>query len=259
MSSSLLVLVCVAAAGRPLQKHNSNSPFVVVLLERFGTFASVLRGIILGVPFAPFFPAKPVASADLPKMMLRVYGVPAWQLRDVPKSSAFLAFTDETGWLGHGTSKYIKDKVDFGADDAIEALAPIPALNAVSIRVRRLPATRLVVVNMYDENKLTSKEAFTEAFRNACLEVQRHDGKTVTFFDPTRDWNYQQMRVNAVDTARVVVGCVLANRDLIKGANILVPAEEAREGYVSLVHKVFDEQWRLTSSDPDALSSLLGV
>jgi len=210
------------------------------------------------MPFAPFITARPAASADLPKMLLRVYGVPAWQLRDVPKASAFLAFTDETGWLGHGTSKYIKDKADFGTDDAIERLAPIPPLRAVSLPVRRLPASRLVVINMYDANKLTSRDAFAEAFRNGCKDVTRNDGKTVTFFDPTADWNYQETRVDASETARVVVGCVLANRDLIKGANIVVPNEPARGAYVTLVNRVFDEQWRLTSDEKDALSKLLG-
>lgn len=210
------------------------------------------------MPFPPFISAKPAASADLPKMMLRVYWVPAWQLRDVPKASAFLAFTDETGWLGHGTSKYIKDKADFGADDAIGAMAPIPALHAISIPVRRLPAKRLVVVNMYDANKLTSRDAFAEAFRNACREVARHDGKTVSFFDPTDDWNYQERRVEPTDTARVVVGNILANRDLIKGANVIVPNETACEAYVAFVNRVFDEQWRLTSDDKDALATLIG-
>lgn len=210
------------------------------------------------MPFPPFISAKPAASADLPKLLLRVYGVPAWALRDVPKASAFLAFSDATGWLGHGTSKYIKDKADFGIDDAIEALGPIGPLQAVSLPVRRLPASRLVVINMYDASKLTSRDAFTEAFRNGCREVSRHGGKTITFFDPTVDWNYQERRVEATDTARVVVGCTLANRDLIKGANIIVPNEAARETYVALVNRVFDEQWRLTSEDADSMAKLLG-
>jgi len=210
------------------------------------------------MPFPPFITAKPAAAADLPKMLLRVYGVPAWQLRDIPRASAFLAFSDETGWLGHGTSKYIKDKADFGLDDKIEALAPIPPLRAISVPVRRLPASRLAIVNMYDANKLTSREAFAEAFRNGCKEVHRHDGKTVSFFDPTSDWNYQERRVEAVETARVVVGCVLSNRDLIRGANIIVPNESACAVYVDFVNRVFDEQWRLTSEEPDAMRKLLG-
>jgi hypothetical protein len=210
------------------------------------------------MPFSPFFPAKPVASADLPKMLLRVYGIPAWQLRDVPKASAFLAFTDETGWLGHGTSKYIKDKADFGIDDAIEEMTPIPPLQAISLPVRRLPASRLVVINMYDPNKLTSRDTYVEAFRNGCREVARHDGKTVTFFDPTDDWNYQERRIEAAETARVIIGCVLANRDLIRGANIVAPNESARDSYVDLVNRVFDQQWRLTSEEPNAMAGQLG-
>ncbi|MDQ2986009.1 MAG: hypothetical protein M3R13_04725 [Armatimonadota bacterium] len=209
------------------------------------------------MPFPPFIYARPAAVADLPKLMLRIYGIPAWQLRDVPKASAFLAFTDETGWLGHGSSKYIKDKADFGIDDAIEALVPIPPASAVSLPVRRLPASRLVVANVYEANKLTSRHAFAEAFKAACLEVRRHDGKTITFFDPTEDWNYQESRIDPVDAARVVIGNVVRNRGTIHGANIIVPDETALTAYVRLTEQVFDERWRLTSES--SLEGLLGI
>lgn len=209
------------------------------------------------MPFPPFIYARPAAVADLPKMLLRIYGIPAWQLRDVPKASAFLAFTDETGWLGHGTSKYIKDKADFGLDDAIEAFAPIPPYSAVSLPVSRLPARRLVVTNVYDANKLTSRDTFAAAFKAACLEVRRHDGKSITFFDPTEDWNYQETRVDPVDAARVVVGNIVRNRGTITGANIIVTSEAATSAYVRLTEQVFDERWRLTSES--SLEGLLGI
>jgi hypothetical protein len=201
------------------------------------------------MPIPPFIFARPAATADMPKMLLRIYAIPAWQMRDVPKASAFLAFTDETGWLGHGSAKYIKDKADFGLDDAIRAMAPIAPLEAVSVPVRRLPASRLVVANVYDANKLTSNAAFAEAFKNACIEVERHGGKSVTFFDPTRDWNYQEWRVEPTDAARAIVRNVLANRGRIRGANIIVP-ESSKEAYVALTERVFDQRWRLTSDDP---------
>ena len=206
--------------------------------------------------FPPFTFARPAASADMPQMLLRIYGIPAWQMRDVPKASAFLAFTDETGWLGHGSSKYIKDKADFGVDDAITELAPIPPLGAISVPVRRLPAKRLVIVNVYDDNKLTSSEIFEEAFHNACVEVQRNSGKSVTFFDPSGDWNYQEKRIEAAGAARAIIANVLKNRGIIKGANIIVPNEAARESYVKLAERVFDERWRLTSEDKTALQHL---
>ena len=91
----------------------------------------------VGMPFPPFIHARPAATADMSKMLLRIYAIPAWQMRDVPKASAFLAFTDETGWLGHGSAKYIKDKADFGLDDAITAMAPITTMEAISVPVRR--------------------------------------------------------------------------------------------------------------------------
>ena len=209
------------------------------------------------MPFPPFIHARPAATADMSKMLLRIYAIPAWQMRDVPKASAFLAFTDETGWLGHGSAKYIKDKADFGLDDAITAMAPIPPLEAISVPVRRLPATRLVVVNVYDANKLTSNAAFSEAFKSACIEVERFGGKTITFIDPTRDWNYQEWRVEPTDAARAVVRNVLANRGRIKGANIIVP-DDSKDAYVSLTERVFDQRWRLTSDDA-AVRDALGV
>lgn len=177
-------------------------------------------------------------------------------MRDVPKASAFLAFTDETGWLGHGSSKYIKDKADFGLDDAITAVAPIPPLEAVSLPVRRLPASRLVIANVYDANKLTSNASFAEAFKNACKEVERHGGKSVTFIDPTRDWNYQEWRVEPTDAARAIVANVLANRGRIKAANIIVPDALSKEPYVSLAERVFDQRWRLTSDDPSVRDAI---
>jgi hypothetical protein len=201
------------------------------------------------MPIPPFIFARPAATADMPKMLLRIYAIPAWQMRDVPKASAFLAFTDETGWLGHGSAKYIKDKADFGLDDAIRSMAPIPPLEAVSVPVRRLSASRLVVANVYDANKLTSNAAFAEAFKNACIEVERHGGKSVTFFDPTRDWNYQEWRVEPTDAARAIIANVLANRGRIKGANIIVP-KDSKDAYVSLTERVFEQRWRLTSDDP---------
>jgi hypothetical protein len=207
------------------------------------------------MPFPPFLFARAAAVADMPKMLLRIYAIPAWQMRDVPKASAFLAFTDETGWLGHGSAKYIKDKADFGLDDAITAMAPIPPLQAISVPVRRLPAARLVVTNVYDANKLTSNASFAEAFHNACKEVERHGGKSVTFIDPTRDWNYQEWRVEPTDAARAVVTNVLANRGRIRGANIIVP-ETSKDAYVSLTERVFDQRWRLTSDDPAVRDAL---
>ena len=208
------------------------------------------------MPFPPLIHARPAAVADMPKMLLRIYTIPAWQMRDVPKASAFLAFTDETGWLGHGSSKYIKDKADFGLDDAITAVAPIPPLEAVSVPVRRLPASRLVIANVYDANKLTSNASFAEAFKNACKEVERHGGKSVTFIDPTRDWNYQEWRVEPTDAARAVVANVLANRGRIKAANIIVPDALSKEPYVSLADRVFDQRWRLTSDDPSVRDAI---
>jgi hypothetical protein len=208
------------------------------------------------MPFPPFIYARPSAVADMPKMLLRIFAIPAWQMRDVPKSSAFLAFTDETGWLGHGSSKYIKDKADFGLDDAITAMAPIPPLQAISVPVRRLPASRLVVANVYDSNKLTSNASFAEAFKNACIEVERFGGKTITFIDPTRDWNYQEWRVEPTDAARAVITNVLTNRGRIKAANIIVPDPASRDPYVALTERVFDQRWRLTSSDPAVRNGL---
>jgi hypothetical protein len=209
------------------------------------------------MPFPPVTFARPSATADVPKMRLRIYGIPAWQMRDVPRASAFIAFTDETGWLGHGSSKYIKDKADFGLDDAIETHAPIAPYQAISMPVRRLPAGRLVVVNVYDDNKLTSRDSFQEAFHNACLEVRRHHGSSITFIDPTADWNYQEKRVEASDAARAIIRNVVRNRGIIRAANIIVPNPLACEEYAALTRRLFDEQWRLTSDDGEALGAIL--
>lgn len=209
------------------------------------------------MPFPPFIHARPAAVADMPGVLVRVYGIPAWQMRDVPRAAAFLAFTDETGWLGHGSSKYIKDKADFGVDDAIRALAPIPPMSAVSFKVSRLPAGRLVVCNVYDSNKLTTGAGFSAAFSAGCREIAKHAGKSVTFIDPSQDWNYQEWRVEVRDAARAVLANVLEQRGRIRTANIIVPDSSALEAYRSLVEKAFDERWRLTSDEPDALARML--
>jgi hypothetical protein len=105
---------------------------------------------------------------------------------------------------------------------------------------------------------LTSNRSFAQAFTNACLEVAKHGGKSVTFIDPTRDWNYQEWRVEPTDAARAVITNVLANRGVIRTANIIVPDALSKEPYVSLTDRVFDQRWRLTSSDP-AVRDALGM
>ncbi|MBA3726751.1 MAG: hypothetical protein H0W86_09935 [Armatimonadetes bacterium] len=195
------------------------------------------------LPFGP----KAEATLDLDRIYLRIFHMPGWKLRNIPRADAFIVFTDATGWLGHGTSKYIKDKSDYRLDDQITSLAPIEGGSAVSVAVHRLPARRLVVANPFDQQKMMSGEQYSAAFRAATKEIEAHNGKSFTLFDPTDDWNYQERRVEPMQAARRIVDAILRSRDDgIRSANIIVTNEENLIAYRSLADRMVENQWKFT-------------
>ncbi|MGI8924510.1 MAG: hypothetical protein ACR2HJ_10825 [Fimbriimonadales bacterium] len=195
------------------------------------------------LPFGP----RPAATLDLARIYLRIFHIPGWKLRNIPRADAFIVFTDATGWLGHGTSKYIKDKSDYRLDDEITSLAPIQGGEAVSVAVHRLPVKRLVVANPFDQQKMMSGEQYSAAFRAATREIEAQNGKSFTLFDPTDDWNYQERRVEPMQAARRIVDAILRSRDQgIRSANIIVTSEENIAAYQNLARRMNEDQWKFT-------------
>lgn len=195
----------------------------------------------------------PAAKLDIDGLYVKVFHLSGWRLRKVPRSDAFLVFSDSTGWMGHGTSKYIKDKSDYRLDDHIREHAPIPPGKAVAFPVKRIPARNLIVTNIFDEQKLTNLEQFQTAFSAALKKNHRLDGWSITLIDPTDDLNYQEMRMAPERVACVIIDSMLRNRKWLTKANIIATNETSVDAYRAIFDRMRDDQWKYVryAGEPD--------
>jgi hypothetical protein len=191
--------------------------------------------------FLPAFPRLEIESLG-PRVQLFV--LPGSQIRRLPKSDGLAAFVDETAWLAHGSSLCIKDKADYKLDDKMRALAPIAPGTAVSLPVKALPAKRLIAANIYDERKTVTKESFARGFDAAVDETIRHDGKTMTLFDPTSDWNYFEQRTTPDFAAELIGEGVVRNRKRLKVYRVVVVEEQYADAYIKRLNYLHENCWR---------------
>ncbi len=212
-------------------------PIVVV----FAVVALVVM-LLGGLHFAYY--VRPRASVEINGTRIEVFCIPGWSLRKVPKTDAFVVFTNATGWLGHGTNKYVKDKADFGLDDEIEKFAPIPVEGTVSVPVKRLPAKLLVAANIYDEKGLTHSIQFQKGFDSAIQKLLNDGMKSLMVCDPTDDWNYFEHRAESALGAQMLINAILKYSGKLKIVRILVVKPQNLEAYTELLRKISEERWR---------------
>ncbi len=202
-------------------------------------FAAILL-IILLIPLLmaaqTLIHRKPDAHNHQMQPKIEIFHLPGWQLRSV-SADAMIVFSDETGWLGHGISKYVKDKGDYGLDDRIKASAPIPPGSAKAFPVRRLPVRHLIVVNIYDERKLTSTRQFEEAFLAAVRLAAAEGAQSVVAFDPAEQWNYFTERTGVHETSDLLLSAISKCKNKVATVRIVVTTKQGFEVYKEAIRK----------------------
>ena len=202
-------------------------------------FAAILL-IILLIPLLMAAQAlvhrKPDARNHHMQPKIEVFQLPGWQLRRV-SADAMIVISDETGWLGHGISKYVKDKGDYGLDDRIKASAPIPPGSAKAFAVKRLPVRQLIVVNIYDERKLTSTRQFEEAFLAAVRLAAAEGAQSVVVFDPAEQWNYFTERTDVHQTSDLLLSAIRKCKNKVSMVRIVVTSKANFEVYKEAIRK----------------------
>lgn len=170
------------------------------------------------------------ARAKIFRITVQIYRTSAWKIRQLSGDGLFV-FTNETGFLGAGAAKYIRDKADYRLDDAITAAAPLPPASATLFDVHRLPAKRLIVCNVHGEDGLVTPETFLQSFCAGFEKAGKAGCDSYVVCDPTNDWNYYTKRAEATVGAEWVFAGIVRSRNHIAAIKILTTNEESFEAY----------------------------
>lgn len=182
---------------------------------------------------------KPAGQGSISGTSVRLYHVPGWDLRKIG-GDAYAVFSNETGWLGNGLGKYVKDKGDYGLDDRIKEAAPIPPGSAKSFPVRRLPSKNLIVANIYDEKGVSGPGQFAAGFRALISEARALGADTIVLLDPTDDWNYFTERTAAEDVARLLMKNIDKADGAVPAFKIIVTKPEHLAAYNAVLQETSD-------------------
>lgn len=187
---------------------------------------------------------SPIARVEIFGTRIDIYHLPLWRMRRIPKCSAFLALSDETAWLGHGTAKYVKDKADYGLDDRVRELAPIAPGTVVTIPVKRLPAKHLIVANMHGDSKRLDSNSFYQGFDAAVVALGKVEpnsvfpGNSLMMGDPTDDWNYFEQRISPNAVAELVLDAIAKCAGRIGAVRIIVSKDENVMAYKQEIERL---------------------
>lgn len=186
--------------------------------------------LALGIGLSYKLQVRPSSVFHIGDTQVEIYCIPLWSLRKI-KGDAFIAFCNETGYLGEGMAKTIRDKADYRLDDTIEKGAPYPPTTARAFPVRRLPCRYLIIANIYNEKGIVTKNSFRSAFTNTIKEGEKLNVATYILPDPTDDWNYYEHRANPDLAARLIYDAISANRNTIRCVKILTSRKEYARVY----------------------------
>lgn len=224
-------------------------PLALILLVILG------RGVYLW-----YAPPRPVRAKRFDGGKIEVYCTPLWRVQYI-KADAIIAFTNQAGFLGSTTTKFIRDKADYRIDDAIRNNAPIPPGACVLVPLTRGPARRLAATNITDEKGLITPHFLAEAmksasealtkeriptpfatflmrlpgFRRVALRIPQKPVRSVLLSDPTSDWNYFERRVNEEESAHLLLQATLPNLKTLGTVKILVTSSQSASAYDSLL------------------------
>lgn len=173
---------------------------------------------------------RPRSVFQLEGTRVEVYCIPLWSLQRI-HGDAIVAFCDETGYIGEGMAKTIRDKADYRLDDKIEEGAPYLSTVARAFPVRRLPCRHLIITNIYNEKGLVTQDVFRNAFTHAIEEGKKLKAATYVVPDPTDDWNYYEHRANPNLAAQFLYDAIRANHNAIRCIKILTERKEYAEAY----------------------------
>lgn len=179
----------------------------------------------------------PSARAKVFRMTVQIYRTSAWKIRQLSADGIFV-FTNETGYLGTGTAKYIRDKADYRLDDAITAAAPLPPASATLFDVQRLPAKKLIVCNVHGDDGLVTRDTFLRAFCSGFEKAGREGCDSYIVTDPTDDWNYYTKRAEPAVGAEWVFAGIVRSRNHIGAIKILTTNDESLKAYEAELEKL---------------------
>lgn len=200
--------------------------------------------LVLGGGAAYFLRLRPFGMEDLLGTEFSIFLVPSWSMRRVPRADSLIVFSDETGWLGHGSAKYVKDRAQYIVEDAIRSLAPIAPGWAVSTELKWMPAKRLIVANPYDERKITGREEFQRGVYGAIREHRKHHGSSVIVVDPVDDWNYFEPRILPEEGARIVMDSFSKYIGKQKAIRVVVSNRKHAEAYAAILNEYSENRWK---------------
>ena len=184
-----------------------------------------MRSLLDHLPFV--FPA---ARATVFRMSIQLYRMPAWKIRQL-SGDALFAFVNETGYLGAGAAKYIRDKADYRLDDAIKEAAPFPPASAKLFDVKRLPVRKLIVCNLSNSQAMMTRDSVIESLCKG-FEIAGDVGcQSFVIPDPTCDWNYQTHRADPAVAANWLFAAFSRSRHRINAIKVLTTTEESFEAY----------------------------
>ncbi|HWP30778.1 MAG TPA: hypothetical protein VNK96_03490 [Fimbriimonadales bacterium] len=212
------------------------SPYALIWLV-------VLLFIVFALGIGLFYKlqVRPFQVFQIGDSRVEIYCIPLWSLRKI-KGDAFITFCNETGYLGEGMAKTIRDKADYRLDDTIERGAPYPPTTARAFPVRRLPCRYLIITNIYNEKGIVTKNSFRTAFTNAIKEGEKLNVATYIVPDPTDDWNYFEHRANPDLAARFIYDSILTNQKSIRCIKILTTRKDYSEAYYDQARRMQQEK-----------------
>jgi len=219
----------------------SSTHFAFVNPHALLWLAILLLITVSGIAIFLKLQVRPLNTFQIGVTRVEVYCIPLWSLQKI-KGDAYIAFCDETGFIGEGKAKPIRDKADYRLDDRIEESAPYPPTIARAFPVTRLPCRHLIITNIYNEKGVVTRDSFRTAFTNAIKQGESLNASTYVILDPTDDWNYYEHRANPDFAAQLLYDAIQANQNAIRCIKILTEQEEYAEAYheqaVRMQHKI---------------------
>ncbi|MCL6624700.1 MAG: hypothetical protein K6T17_08825 [Fimbriimonadales bacterium] len=256
-------------------------PYILALLSPamlfYGLLALFLILILARGLYLWYAPPRPTRARRLKDGNVEIYAVPAWRAQYI-KADAVIALTNESGFLGSSSAKFIRDKADYRLDDVIRQHAPLPPGGCLVMPLTRLPARRLAVTNITDENGLITPHSLAEGIKNTAsalgkeriptpiasfllklpglhrfaLRFPQKPISSVLLCDPFEDWNYFERRVNEEESARFLLQALLPNLKAFGTVKILVASPSSASAYDLILQN--SEALSARSPEPSATS-----
>lgn len=206
--------------------------------------AAVILIVVAALKFKSIIQQSPSFTASVGTTQVELYKMYAWDIRRIPRSTAFIALTDETGWLGYATAKYLSARMDYEVKRTAQPKLEVAIGDAVVVPVKRLPVKSIVIANIYNENKITNQQLLENAIAKAIDTITNNQKATIIIPDPTDDWNYYQKRAEPELAAKLLITAIAKHGHKLTAARIIVSKNKNFDAYKRILATVSEERWK---------------